>query len=99
MSSELPLSTTTYTVLGVLSVHQIALVIDVTTITTLATEIILKWIDNFKGFWKNGWNILDLAIVIVVRKSACKSKSDKKNKMEESVWIDMQDPDVSNTML
>ena len=71
MSLELPLPTATYTVLGVFSVHHIALVIDVTTITTLTTEIILKWIDDFKGFWKNGWNILDLAMVIVVRKSAC----------------------------
>nr|XP_002121116.1 cation channel sperm-associated protein 2-like [Ciona intestinalis] len=28
-------------------------------------EIILKWIDDFKSFWKNGWNELDFYVTVV----------------------------------
>ena len=30
-------------------------------------EIVLKWLDNFKEFWKDLWNISDLVITVVVR--------------------------------
>ena len=29
-------------------------------------EIILKWIDDFWSFWKDGWNIFDFAITVGV---------------------------------
>jgi len=28
-------------------------------------EIILKWIDDFKIFWKNGWNELDFFLTVL----------------------------------
>jgi len=30
------------------------------------TEIIVKWIDSFTNYWKDGWNISDFAVTIVV---------------------------------
>ena len=29
-------------------------------------EIILKWLDDFFTFWKNGWNIFDFVITVLV---------------------------------
>lgn len=31
-------------------------------------EIALKWIDDFRGFWKEGWNIFDFFITAIVSK-------------------------------
>lgn len=29
-------------------------------------EILLKWVDSFRGFWRSGWNVLDLLVTILV---------------------------------
>lgn len=29
-------------------------------------EIGLKWVDNFNKFWKDGWNVFDFAITLIV---------------------------------
>ena len=70
VSSELPLPTS----IGLFILHKLILVIDLVTALSLITEIILKWIDDFKHFWTNGWNILDLAITSAVRKILCISE-------------------------
>jgi len=28
-------------------------------------EIALKWIDDFRGFWKEGWNVFDFFITTI----------------------------------
>ena len=29
-------------------------------------EIVLKWLDDFSNFWKNGWNIFDFIVTVGV---------------------------------
>ena len=29
-------------------------------------EILLKWINGFSNFWKNGWNIFDFSVTVMV---------------------------------
>ena len=29
-------------------------------------EIALKWMDNFKDFWKDSWNIFDFVVTVAV---------------------------------
>lgn len=29
-------------------------------------EILLKWIDGFRCFWKNGWNNFDFVVTVLV---------------------------------
>ena len=29
-------------------------------------EILLKWINSFSNFWKNGWNIFDFSVTVMV---------------------------------
>jgi hypothetical protein len=31
------------------------------------TEIVMKWIDDFKGFWGDWWNIFDFCVSAAVR--------------------------------
>ena len=40
--------------------------IDSFSVIVFITEIVLKWIDNFRGFWKNPWNIFDFVVTVVV---------------------------------
>eukprot|EP01135_Chromosphaera_perkinsii_P001158 Nk52_evm15s159 gene=Nk52_evmTU15s159 len=28
-------------------------------------EILLKWLDNFESFWKNGWNVFDFVVTLI----------------------------------
>jgi len=30
------------------------------------TEIIVKWIDSFIEYWKDGWNVTDFIVTVVV---------------------------------
>ncbi len=41
--------------------------IDNLTIILFIVEIILKWIDDFKNYWRNMWNIFELIVALVVR--------------------------------
>ncbi len=43
--------------------------IDSFSVVVFITEIVLKWIDNFRGFWKNPWNIFDFVVTVVVSSS------------------------------
>ncbi len=40
--------------------------IDSFSVIVFITEIVLKWIDNFRRFWKNPWNIFDFVVTVVV---------------------------------
>lgn len=40
--------------------------LDNLTVIIFSIEIALKWLDNFKDFWKDEWNIFDLIITVVV---------------------------------
>ena len=35
-------------------------------------EILLKWIDGFFEFWKNGWNVFDFFVTVLVRFTFCR---------------------------
>lgn len=41
-------------------------IFDYCTLTVFILEIILKWIDGFWSFWKNGWNIFDFIVTVMV---------------------------------
>lgn len=40
--------------------------IDAFTVVVFSTEIVLKWMDNFKVFWKDYWNVFDLLVTVLV---------------------------------
>ncbi|CAH3138853.1 unnamed protein product [Pocillopora meandrina] len=40
-------------------------IFDYCTLTIFVLEIILKWIDGFWSFWKNGWNIFDFIVTVM----------------------------------
>ena len=44
-------------------------VFDDITIVIFILEIVLKWIDSFKDYWQDGWNIFDFTVTILVRSS------------------------------
>jgi len=35
-------------------------------LSLFVAEIILKWVDDFRGFWDEGWNIFDFLITSTV---------------------------------
>ncbi|EPZ34913.1 hypothetical protein ROZALSC1DRAFT_28316 [Rozella allomycis CSF55] len=37
--------------------------IDIISIIFFYIEVVLMWTDNFKAYWKNGWNIFDLTLL------------------------------------
>ena len=41
--------------------------IDSFTVIIFSVEIMLKWIDNFRTFWSNPWNVFDLFVTVLVR--------------------------------
>ena len=41
--------------------------IDSFTVIIFSVEIVLKWIDNFRTFWSNPWNVFDLFVTVLVR--------------------------------
>ena len=45
--------------------------IDILTVIMYCVNIILKWINNFKEFWNNKWNIFELVITLVVKEAIC----------------------------
>ena len=40
---------------------------DYCTLMVFVLEILLKWLDNFWIFWKNGWNVFDFLVTFPVR--------------------------------
>ena len=57
------------TSIGLSVLKEVLEFIDMFTVVVFSVEIILKLIDNFKLFWKNGWNVFDLIVTVVVRRS------------------------------
>ncbi|ORY61816.1 hypothetical protein LY90DRAFT_505529 [Neocallimastix californiae] len=47
------------------NLFKIAGIIDLVSMVIFITEIIVKWIDSFTNYWKDGWNISDFAVTIV----------------------------------
>ena len=60
--SELPLTNN----VGVTVLKTLLDFIDAFTVIVFSAEIILKWIDGFKHFWKNPWNVFDFIVTAVV---------------------------------
>ncbi len=46
-------------------VFQMISIIDTISLIVFFGEIVLKWIDDFNRFWKDGWNIFDLSITVL----------------------------------
>ena len=51
---------------GVAVAKEILKFIEYFSLTAFYVEIVLKWIDSFKGFWRSGWNIVDFAVTVLV---------------------------------
>ena len=49
--------------------------IDAFTVVVFSTEIVLKWMDNFKAFWKDYWNVFDLLVTVLVSEWCAASRS------------------------
>ena len=64
---ELPNVLTTDIVVGKLFLN----FVDSFTMIVFSTEIVLKWIDNFFTFWRNGWNVFDFGITVLVCVCMC----------------------------
>ena len=64
---ELPVSPS----IGLMVLKQVLEFIDMFTVVVFSAEIVLKWIDNFKSFWRNGWNVFDLIVTILVSMCVC----------------------------
>jgi cation channel sperm-associated protein 2 len=62
LPAELP--NTNSTIISVL--NMLFDLLDNLTVIVFSIEIALKWLDNFKDFWKDEWNIFDLIITVVV---------------------------------
>ena len=60
--TELPLTNN----VGIAIVRMLLDFIDSFSVIVFATEIVLKWIDNFRNFWKNPWNVFDFIVTGVV---------------------------------
>ncbi len=41
-------------------------IIDSFSLIVFTSEIILKWIDNFRNYWKSPWNIFDFIVTFAV---------------------------------
>ena len=52
--------------IGLMVLKEVLEFIDMFTVVVFSVEIILKLIDNFKSFWKNGWNVFDLIVTVLV---------------------------------
>ncbi|XP_030621085.1 cation channel sperm-associated protein 2-like [Chanos chanos] len=39
--------------------------LDAFTLVVFLLEILLKWVDDFTGFWKSAWNIFDLVVTVL----------------------------------
>jgi len=48
------------------TLFKIASIIDLVSMVIFITEIIVKWIDSFTEYWKDGWNITDFIVTVVV---------------------------------
>ena len=52
--------------IGLSVLKEVLVFIDMFTVVAFSIEIILKFIDNFKKFWHNGWNVFDLIVTLIV---------------------------------
>ena len=41
-------------------------IFDYLSLMVFILEILLKWIDGFIDFWKNGWNVFDFFVTVMV---------------------------------
>jgi hypothetical protein len=51
-------------------------IIELLSVIIYSAEIILKWLDDFEGFWKDGWNIFDLFVTVAVSRFLIKIVAD-----------------------
>jgi len=47
------------------ALFQFLSIFDLFTVCIFVIDILLKWIDDFSGFWVNGWNVADFIITIM----------------------------------
>jgi len=47
------------------TLFKIASIIDLVSMVIFVTEIIVKWIDSFTEYWKDGWNVTDFIVTVV----------------------------------
>ena len=62
-NAELPISDSH----GLMVFKELLNFIDSFTVIMFSVEIVLKWIDNFRTFWRNPWNVFDLFVTVLVR--------------------------------
>ena len=62
-NEELPISDSH----GLMVFKELLNFIDSFTVIMFSVEIVLKWIDNFRTFWRNPWNVFDLFVTVLVR--------------------------------
>ena len=62
-NEELPISDSH----GLMVFKELLNFIDSFTVIMFSVEIVLKWIDNFRTFWSNPWNVFDLFVTVLVR--------------------------------
>ncbi|XP_064390889.1 cation channel sperm-associated protein 2-like [Halichondria panicea] len=51
--------------IGIALLRMLLNFIDSFSVIVFTAEIVLKWMDNFRGFWKNPWNIFDFVVTVV----------------------------------
>ncbi|ORX49236.1 hypothetical protein BCR36DRAFT_353614 [Piromyces finnis] len=47
------------------TLFKIASVVDLVSMVIFISEIIIKWIDSFTDYWKDGWNVTDFIVTVV----------------------------------
>eukprot|EP00833_Pecoramyces_ruminatium_P003706 jgi/Orpsp1_1/1177738/evm.model.c7180000062631.2 len=47
------------------TLFKIASIIDLVSMVIFIAEIIIKWIDSFTEYWKDGWNVSDFIVTVV----------------------------------
>jgi len=50
------------------TLFKISGIIDLVSMVIFIAEIIVKWIDSFTDYWKDGWNVSDFFVTVVVWK-------------------------------
>ena len=51
---------------GIIVLREFLKFIDAFTVVIFSLEIFLKWLDNFRTFWKDNWNIFDFLVTLLV---------------------------------
>ncbi len=70
-------------------------IFDLFALIVFIVEIALKWLDNFPAYWKDGWNILDFTVTVLVRFSSLSPSLIRKSVIPEILSLFTSEKETS----